>query len=90
MRPEGPAWNRPGRQAGSWLRQGTSAEGAALKEPFQVECRAFGAHHEQISNPGLTAEAITYRPFGPERQMNAQAPEPGRPALTTHSVKCVP
>ena len=59
-------------------------------EAFFVKCRAFSAHSVEISNHGLTAVAITYRPFGPRSRMHHWIPGDFNKTSSTHSVKCVP
>src|SRR5512136_2025534 len=63
-----------------------SAEGAALAPMPLMRCRAFGAHLRETANRGLTAAAITCRPFGPPHPITVQVSE----HWATHSVKCVP
>jgi hypothetical protein len=63
-RPEGPAEDRPGRQAGMYEQNKNEAPKVRHKEI--LKCRTFGAHNKQQSNPDLTVGPIACRPFGPQ------------------------
>ena len=63
VRPEGPAINSPGRQAGVADRVASSAEGAALELSGAAPSALILSRYPI---PGLTAGPTQCRPFGPE------------------------